>query len=630
MVNRNKKKYWYRFLSLNQIWVKFLVASCLVVLFLLCSVIVYYHTQAAEYDLSVMDKKLNEHALYSEDRRYLGGLSRHSFLVATREQLPDNLIKALIAREDNHFYDHSGIDYFAIARSLIRNVKSMRYKQGGSTITMQLARNLFELRDRTMNRKLLEVSIARRLEKEFAKDRILVEYLNRIYYGCSVYGIANAARFYFGKRVEDLDLVECATLIGLIRGPSLFNPVNNMNRARAVRDETLSDMLDMEFITPEQYEQALKAPIIIRKAEGEAPPASYPLMAVENILMSLTSNIKNSTPEMSIHSFFDVEIQHYVEREVSLAMEFIEGSGIVPEAWIDLIALTSSETRAAIAQRLKNLKKVPRLPRHGNSMVIHGLQCAVLIVDGRKNRKGNVLAISSGRGSWDGLDRWQLAMQPGRAVNPFLFSLACQSNADQSYIIANRPEQTGQLIGYSRVSEFFQKIHLSDELPSEQDSARLYTGLYPVKRINLARLTYCLLHRGMDIPFRFVQAVYSHSGAQLYRPEAEPITELIRRESAYIAKELPPFRVSETKPLSMNVTLPQNGGQWAVMSSMNELSVFVWIGLDDTHASVASHPRLRSRLAYVAPLLTEQLYQYASQQLRAQRSKITKNTSMKK
>ncbi len=629
MVNRNRKKHWYRFLSLNQIWVKFLVASCLTILFLLCGLIVYYHTEALEYDLSVMDKKLNEHALYSGDRRYLGGLSRHRFLLATREQMPDNLIKALIAREDNHFYDHAGIDYFAIARSLIRNVKSMRYKQGGSTITMQLARNLFELRERTMDRKLLEVSIARRLEKQYSKDRILTEYLNRIYYGCSIYGIANAARFYFGKRVEDLDLGECATLIGLIRGPSLFNPVNNMKRARAVRDETLSDMLDMEFITPEQYENARKAPIIIRKAEGEAPPASYPLMAVEDILMSLASNIKNSTPEMSIHSFFDVEIQHYIEREVSLAMEFIEGSGVVPEAWIDLIKLSSNESRKAIAQRLKNLKKVPRLPQHGKGMVIHSLQCAVLIVDGRKNRKGNVLAISSGRGSWDGLDRWKLTMQPGSAANPFLFSLACQSNADQSYIIANRPEQTGRLIGYARVSEFFKKIRLGDYLPPESEAARLYTGLYPVKRIDLARLTYCLLHRGMDIPFRFVQGVYTHSGSQLYKPEAQPIAEIIRRESAYIVKGLPPFRVSETKPLSMNVTLPHNGGQWSVMSSMNELSVFVWMGLDDPNAEIASHARLRSRLAYVAPLLTEQLYQFASKQLRSTRTRITQNTPTK-
>ncbi len=621
MSSKNRKKYWYRFLSLNQLWVKLFFGFCFIVLFLFCSLIFYYHTQAAQYDLSVMDRNLKEHALFTDDREYLGVLSRQPFRVASREQMPDHLIQALIAREDNHFYEHSGIDYRAIARSLIENVSSMRYKQGGSTITMQLARNLFELRDRTMDRKLLEVSIARRLEKEYGKERILTEYLNRIYYGRSIYGIANAARYYFGKQVSQLNLVECATLVGLIRGPALFNPVKSMKEAVGVKNETLRAMFEMNFITKEEYERALDDPIIINKAVGVYPPASYPLMAVEYELDKLGLDIKCSTPEMFVHSYFDAAIQSYTERELESSLRFVEGRGAPSSGWIDIIKLSSGESAQAIEKRLKSLAKIRQLSPYRAGGTSDYLQCAVLVVDGRVNRKGNILAITSGRSTRDGLDRWQHEMTAGRAASPFLFSLACQPGEGQTYVIANRPEQTGRRLGYKRVMDYFEKLQLSDQLPSAEQAEQLYTGMFPVKRWTLARLTYSLLHHGMDFPFRLIQGVYSHTRVPLYMPADVAITEIIRRESAYTVRELPPFRVVEKKPLSLNITLPDNGGQWSMMSSRNEVSVFVWMGFDDPHTPIAAQKRLQSRLAYVAPLLTEQIYQYASKQFRQSNSK---------
>ena len=136
---------------------------------------------------------------------------------------PQDLINASLAIEDERFYKHHGVDYIGILRAAWANVKAGRIVQGGSTITQQLARNLFLTMERTWERKIREVLLAGKIEAAYTKDEILYFYLNQIYYGHNAYGAEAAARVYFDKHVEDLTLAECATLVGLPRSPGRFS-----------------------------------------------------------------------------------------------------------------------------------------------------------------------------------------------------------------------------------------------------------------------------------------------------------------------------------------------------------------------------------------------------------------------
>ena len=183
--------------------------------------------------------------VYSADGEVLGTLG------AGGDQRPLKLAKispflrkATIAIEDRRFYEHTGIDYVATLRALFKDVAAGGVVEGGSTITQQLARNLYLGREQTFRRKLAEGCLAVALEREWSKDRILETYLNTAYYGNGAYGAEAAARTYFSKSAQRLSLEEAALLAGLPQAPSQLDPLSNEDAARARREEVLSAMVD--------------------------------------------------------------------------------------------------------------------------------------------------------------------------------------------------------------------------------------------------------------------------------------------------------------------------------------------------------------------------------------------------
>src|SRR5262249_2695045 len=151
-------------------------------------------------------------------------------------------VHAVIAIEDQHFYEHHGFDMLRIASAALHNVRSGRLAQGGSTITQQLARQSFLTTDKTIKRKIQEFILARRIEHSYSKERILDLYLNKIYFGDGLYGVEVASRGYFGKHAKELTLDEAALIAGLIQSPSRFSPTVNLPRARARRNVVLQAM----------------------------------------------------------------------------------------------------------------------------------------------------------------------------------------------------------------------------------------------------------------------------------------------------------------------------------------------------------------------------------------------------
>ena len=166
----------------------------------------------------------------------------------TIDKIPQNLKNAVIATEDKRFYHHSGIDVIALSRAIYINIKSGKVKQGGSTITQQLAKNLFLSNERSFERKFKELFYTLKLEDKYSKDQILEMYLNVIYYGSNTYGVENASKKYFHKDVWDLTLNECAMLAGIPQSPNRYNPEIYPDRAKKRQAVVLAAMIRNGFI----------------------------------------------------------------------------------------------------------------------------------------------------------------------------------------------------------------------------------------------------------------------------------------------------------------------------------------------------------------------------------------------
>ncbi|MCK5386404.1 MAG: transglycosylase domain-containing protein, partial [Gammaproteobacteria bacterium] len=173
------------------------------------------------------------------------------------EQFPQHLINAVLAAEDDRFFEHPGVDYQGILRAVVHLVRTGKKGQGGSTITMQVARNFFLSREKTYLRKLNEIFLAFKIEGFLTKEEILALYLNKIYLGKRAYGFSAATQVYYGKEIHDLSVAEYAMVAGLPKAPSSYNPINNPQRALIRRNYVLGRMRTLDYIDEEVYQAAL-------------------------------------------------------------------------------------------------------------------------------------------------------------------------------------------------------------------------------------------------------------------------------------------------------------------------------------------------------------------------------------
>ncbi len=202
--------------------------------------------------------------VYSRDGKLMAQIGEQRRIPVAFDEIPTVVIDAFLAAEDARFYEHPGVDWQSLVRALVVNVSAGSVREGGGTITMQLARNTVLTSERTLRRKLKEVFLAMRLEREFSKQEILTLYLNRIFLGQRAYGIGAAAEVYFDKPVQDLTLAEAALIAGLPRSPSLDNPVASITRAHDRRAYVLRRMLELGKIEQSQHDAALDEPISSR------------------------------------------------------------------------------------------------------------------------------------------------------------------------------------------------------------------------------------------------------------------------------------------------------------------------------------------------------------------------------
>ena len=220
------------------------------------------------------DKKIT--TLHAEQNRVIIPLSK----------VPENMQKAVIAIEDKRFYQHKGIDYEAIARAIVTDLKSGRIEEGGSTLTQQYVKNTLLTQEKTFNRKIKEAFLAYECERQYSKKKILEKYMNTVYFGNGNYGVETTSQYFFGKHAEKLSLSESALLAGVIRLPYAYSPYIHPEMALKRRNLVLRQMVDQGLATKEDAKRAIEAPIHVREHKEEKKyPGAYFIEYVKSIVM---------------------------------------------------------------------------------------------------------------------------------------------------------------------------------------------------------------------------------------------------------------------------------------------------------------------------------------------------------
>jgi penicillin-binding protein 1A len=214
----------------------------------------------------------------SAEGELLGEFGEERRAIVAIRNVPDVMINAILAAEDERFYSHGGVDYLSVLRAAASNLSSGT-QQGAGTITMQVARNFFLTREKTLTRKLREVLLAWKIEANLSKDDILQLYVNQIFLGQRAYGFAAAAQIYFGKALKDLTPAEAAMLAGLPKAPSSYNPVSNPKRAKTRQLYVLRRMHDLKYISDDEFRDAQTAPLAVRQGLREALPTHAEFVA---------------------------------------------------------------------------------------------------------------------------------------------------------------------------------------------------------------------------------------------------------------------------------------------------------------------------------------------------------------
>jgi penicillin-binding protein 1A len=338
-------------------------------------------------------------------------------LVPLRE-IPRPLVQAILAIEDRRFYSHWGIDPIRLARALITDIVARRPEQGGSTITQQLARNLFLTHEKTLTRKLKEIVLAVRIEQTYTKDEILEMYFNQIYFGEGAYGVDAAAKVYFGKRVQELNLPECALLAGLPRNPRDYSPRRDPDRSLKRRNLVLSQMLAAKFINRAAYEQASEAPLGVTKTRYNAQEAPYFMEMVRQYLDERYGSNQMYEGGLRIHTTIDIDIQHAAEESLERRLTALEQRN------------QYKKTRAALA-------KEGGPPARDKNQTQY-LQGAIVSIE---PSSGQILALVGGRDFNDSnFNRAvQAARQPGSAFKPFIYTAAIDNGFSPTDIILDTP-----------------------------------------------------------------------------------------------------------------------------------------------------------------------------------------------
>lgn len=551
-----KTPFWKRWLPTwlhGSVILVFQIALASLVLFL--GVVFFYYLMASKFDLDEVTKLPKSIVLYDRNGKEIDAPSATGRRVVERNEIPDFMVKALAAREDARFFEHNGVDFRGLARAVVRDIKDWDFTQGASTLTMQLARNTFEIKAKSLHRKVLEIALTLRIESRYSKDEILTSYLNRIYFGAGAYGVEQAARTYFGKSVSQLNPGECAMLVGIIRGPHLFSPLRDLDAAKEQRDQTLARMVDAGYITRERADEVKDIEIRLVKTAEAQSRASYAVRQVMSKLEQVMEQEHITAGGLKVYTTIDAGWQARLESELARAVADMENEKDWPH---------------------------PSHSEHEPGTGADYLQFAAVTTD---TKTGAVLALIGGRDFADSrFDRTHSKRDLGSAFEPFVAAAAAERG---KLVLPGKPVQTGRQIGPAEVQRLAKRCGISGPFLETEDLFRGAVAATPMQMsVGLATLG----NGGKKSNPYFISRIENAEGKTIYRAHPSSMQALSSEAAAESVRVLK----NRSGTMCFTGATGSERDAWTLRLGLSG-STAIWIGFDDPKR-ITSEARLNSLL----------------------------------
>lgn len=378
-----------------------------------------YQARALEFDFAEINKLEKASIIYDRKGKEVGRIFVLNRDPVTIEKIPHHVIDAVVAAEDSRFFKHDGVDRIGMIRAAIRNLKARTTKQGASTITQQLARNSFGMKERTYKRKLIEAFLAMRIEKYFSKSEIMGMYLNRIYFGSGFYGVNAASKGYFGKEVSEISVSEAAVLAGLIKSPNKFSPLNNPELATQERNYVFARMAAENMITEKEAKELSEQPLVVAEPTHDQKLAfDYPYQQVRKELLKAQGE-DAATGGFHIYTTIDTDLQQAAYQSLLAQLDRIETGpefeGQTYAEYLEILKAWKQRDRTAEEEAAEEAGEEENLPEP------RYLQGAVTVLE---NRTGAILAMVGGRDfTHSQFDRTTMTRRKaGTVFTPFVYA----------------------------------------------------------------------------------------------------------------------------------------------------------------------------------------------------------------
>lgn len=520
---RKRRRWWKRFLAYLALLMMLMVLGALTFV-----VVLYYQVAQMLPSIGVIESYQPRDAslILSADGVQLARIAEEYREPVPLNQIPKHLINATIAKEDRRFWQHRGVDWRGTMRALWVNLTQGDIRQGGSTITQQLARNVFLTQRRTFARKFQEIILAQEMERRLSKERILELYLNQVYYGNGVYGVKAAARVYFNKPLERLTLAECALLAALPQRPSAYEPFGNPDAAIEQRNLVLALMAREGYITPEQRDLAKKEPLrLTRNRSATRFLAPYAVADALRMLEQFYGKELLLQGGLRVETTLHMEMQRAAERALLRGVQAFSKQGVTQGA-IVLIDLRTGYIRAMAGgvdfrrSQFNTITQGRRQPGSAFKPIVYATAFELGKLTPTSVLSDSPISLPTGvRGK---LWRPQNADGKFRGAVSVTRALALSIN-----IPAVR---AAQLVGAKELAEFARE-RFGIESPLEP-VLPLALGASAVRPIELAEAYTVFATRGNRIEPILVKRVRDRNGAVLLDQRAQVVSHVLSEQSA--------------------------------------------------------------------------------------------------
>lgn len=477
-----------------------------------------YRDRAQEYDMSLVNEVELPNVIYDREEREIGRIFVDNRSPVSIEEIPQKMIDALISGEDSRFFQHNGVDYVGIGRATYLNIKSGDQDSGASTLTMQLARNAYNLKSEAekrgesgYERKLVEIYLAQRIEKHYTKLKILEFYMNRVAFGSGYFGIRSASLGYFGKEPKDLDTQECASLVGCIKNPSTFSPLRSKKNNKISRDNVLKRMAIEGRITNKERDRLQALPVVVNPDPIQRNTSQ--------LYDRIAATVREHVPEEELNSG-NFRVFTSIDRDIQRQLE------------------KSLEQQLELAEKHENYQH-PRYADHknGSAKKTKYLQGAALMVD---NRNGEVIGYIGGRDfSHSQYDFIESGKKPlGTAFFPMIYAAALEAGEnlastlideamDNRLVMIDGEEGILGEWGAELIEPQYEgEIRLKKALADSKIAATVRLG----RKIGLKKV------RNMAKRFGFSMPTTRTLPRELMGTESVSLSELVRAFSAFAAQ----------------------------------------------------------------------------------------------